>query len=468
MAGLSAEARAAKRARGAFYTPAPLVDFLVAVAAGLGIAPRRILDPACGDGRVLAACREEWPSAELVGWDLDPGAVAATRARGIHAEQRDGLLEGDGAFDLVIGNPPFLGQLQGSTVMAPGRSEALRARFPGVIGAYTDPAAVFLWRAAELAPAVVLVQPLSTLAARDGRAIRAGLGPRLRALWIAGAPVFEHTNVAVCVVGLGPGEAPEHGPIPRRVPLRRWVGPGFTPLVDAATAPSADTWSPLLPEGFGLPSFTETSAGTLGSIATATADFRDEYYALASHVREAEPGDLPLVVSGHVDPGVCLWGTSSVRLNKRAWRSPAVPPDTVLPGRLAGWIARRRVPKVLLATQSRVLEAFADVDGAYLPVTPVVTVQPHDPRDLWRVLAVLLSPFATAWALREYGGTGMSGGAVKLAARQVCLLPLPGHTAPWDHAAARLEGGDLDICAEMDVAYGVELAGWYGGRAGGA
>lgn len=454
VAGLSAEARAAKRAQGAFYTPAPLVEFLVAVADGLGSAPRRILDPACGDGRVLAACRARWPGAELVGWDLDPGAVAATRALGIQAEQVDGLLEGGGTFDLVIGNPPFLGQLQGATVMAAGRSEALRARFPGVLGAYTDPAAMFLWRAAELAPVVVLVQPLSTLAARDGRAIRAGLGPRLRALWIAGAPVFEHTNVAVCVVGLGQGDAP----------VQRWVGPGFRPLADAAAAPSADTWSPLLPEGFGLPAFTEQSYGTLGDLATATADFRDEYYALAANVREAQPGDLPLVVSGHVDPGVCLWGSGSVRLNKQPWRSPAVPPDTVLPGRLAGWIARRRVPKVLLATQSRVLEAFADVEGAYLPVTPVVTVQPHDARDLWRVLAVLLSPFATAWALREYGGTGMSGGAVKLSAKQVCLLPLPRHTAPWDHAAARLQAGDLDIHAAMDEAYGVELSGWYAGR----
>jgi len=456
VAGLSAEARAAKRARGAFYTPAPLVAFLVEVAAALGDAPRRVLDPACGDGRVLAACREKWPSAELVGWDLDPGAVEATRARGIPAEQRDGLLEGEGVFDLVIGNPPFLGQLQGNTVMAPGRSEALRARFPGVLGAYTDPAAMFLWRAAELAPAgvVALVQPLSTLAARDGRAIREALGPRMRGLWIAGAPVFEHTNVAVCVVGLGPGDAP----------LRRWVGPGFTPLADAAAAPSADTWTPLLPEGFGLPSFTEQSAGTLGNVATATADFRDEYYALAATVREAQPGDLPLVVSGHIDPGVCRWGSTSVRLGKQAWRSPAVPPDTVLPGRLAGWIPRRRVPKVLLATQSRVLEAFADADGRYLPVTPVVTVQPADPRDLWRILAVLLSPLATAWALREYGGTGMSGGAVKLSAKQVCLLPLPRHTAPWDHAAARLQAGDRDIHAAMDEAYGVELSGWYAGR----
>ena len=31
-----------------------------------------------------------------------------------------------------------------------------------------------------------------------------------------------------------------------------------------------------------------------------------------------------------------------MRLHKQRWRSPAIPADTVLPGRLAGWIARRR------------------------------------------------------------------------------------------------------------------------------
>lgn len=475
--------RGARRARGAFYTPPALVEFLVDVAARLGGTPRRILDPSCGDGRVLAACRRRWPDADLVGWDIDPDAVAATRGFGIPAELRDGLLDGmsefaplqirttinqnvsgrgvderDSTFDLVIGNPPFLGQLQGSTVQTPERAKALRARYPE-LGAYTDTAAMFLLRASQLAPVVVLVQPISTLAARDAEAIRASVGPRLGALWVARARMFEDAGVEVCVVGLRGSEVSGE--------LLRWVGPQFEALPPLSERTEGTTWSPLIPEGFGLPAFNPATSGTLGDLATATADFRDEYYALAEHVREAEPGDIPVIVSGHIDPGVCLWGQTTVRLNKRAWTRPAVPPDTVLPGRLSGWVRRRTVPKVLLAAQSRVLEAIADPEGRYLPVTPVVTVQPHDAADVWRLLAVLLSPFATAWALREYGGTGMSGGAIKLAAKQVCRLPLPENEAAWARAAARLKADELDVTAEMDAAYGVDLAGWYRERASG-
>jgi hypothetical protein len=385
-----------------------------------------------------------------------------------------------GGFDLVIGNPPFLGQLQGSTVQTPERAKALRARYPE-LGAYTDTAAMFLLRASQLAPVVVLVQPISTLAARDADAIRASVGPRLGALWVARARMFEDAGVEVCVVGLrgpdltlptypfllrnltekGRSEVLEKGEV------LRWVGPRFEVLPPLSERAAGTTWSPLIPEGFGLPAFNPATSGTLGDMATATADFRDEYYALAEFVREAESGDIPVIVSGHIDPGVCLWGQTTVRLNKRAWTRPAVPPDTVLPGRLSGWVRRRTVPKVLLAAQSRVLEAIADTDGRYLPVTPVVTVQPHDPADVWRLLAVLLSPFATAWALREYGGTGMSGGAIKLAAKQVCRLPLPANEAAWARAAARLKAGELDVTVDMDAAYGVDLAGWYRERASG-
>ncbi len=460
--------RTTQREHGAYYTPPALVQFLVDVATLLGaggsarFAPRRILDPSCGDGRVLAACRGRWPGAALQGWDIDPAAVEATRALGIPAELRDGLLGPDDGVrhDLVIGNPPFLGQLQGSTVQTPDRAKALRERFSGMLGAYTDTAAMFLLRASEVGQVVVLVQPISTLAARDAADIRGALGPRLGALWVSRARMFEDAGVEVCVVGLNPAGAPAS-------PLLRWVGPDFAALPPLLECPPGATWSPLIPEGFGLPAFEPVTSSTLADLATATADFRDEYYALSEHVREAEPGDQPVIVSGHIDPGLCLWGEATVRLNKRAWVRPAVPPGTVLPGRLGGWVARRSVPKVLLAAQSRVLEAFADPDGRYLPVTPVVTVQPRNRADVWRVLAVLLSPFATAWALREYGGTGMSGGAIKLAAKQVCRMPLPAVGEAWDRAAARLQAGELHIAAEMDAAYGVDLAGWYSGRANG-
>ena len=51
---------------------------------------------------------------------------------------------------------------------------------------------------------------------------------------------------------------------------------------------------------------------------------------------------------------------------------------------------------VLTARSADLLEAIADPEGQYLPVTPVVSVTPTHVEDVWRVLAVLLSPFASA------------------------------------------------------------------------
>ncbi len=484
--------RTARRSHGAWYTPPALVDFLVEVAARLlpaapPGAPLRILDPSCGDGRVLAACQKRWPNAEIHGWDIDPAALAeaAVNAVGARLEHRDVLgsaisSASSYAFDLVIGNPPFLGQLRGDTVLSEDRARALRARFPGGIGAYTDTAAMFLRIAADLAATVVLVQPVSTLASRDAAPIRAHLAPKLAAIWVANAKMFPDALVDVCVIGLAPALLPAKGAAAAPPELLRWCGPTFTALpagsrlsarpsadADNATADASGTWSPLIPEGFGLPTFNAQTSGTLADLATATADFRDEYYALAGLVREALPGDIPVIVSGHIDPAQCLWGKTKVRLHKQAWIGPAIPGDTVLPGRLAPWIPRRRVPKVLLATQSRVLEAIADPEGQYLPVTPVVSVTPTQVEDVWRVLAVLLSPFASAWALEQYGGAGFTGGAIKLAAKQVCRIPLPANLAAWDKAAAMLRDahtGPSDIRAEMDAAYGVRLRDWYATR----
>jgi hypothetical protein len=94
------------------------------------------------------------------------------------------------------------------------------------------------------------------------------------------------------------------------------------------------------------------------------------------------------------------------------------------------------VPKVVVATQSRVVEAAVDRDGAWIPSTPVISLTaPADRLD--HVAAALLAPPATVWALRRFAGAALATGAVKLAARQVLELPLPEPGDDWD-AAARL------------------------------
>ncbi len=121
--------RVERKRRGAWYTPPAVVDLLVdqAVVPALDDAARRgwpapvrVLDPACGDGRVLAAasvaaarCGAPPGALELIGIELDASTAAQARLTVPEAriEVGDGRsADPGGSFDAVVGNPPYLGQ----------------------------------------------------------------------------------------------------------------------------------------------------------------------------------------------------------------------------------------------------------------------------------------------------------------------------------------------------------------------
>jgi hypothetical protein len=84
--------------------------------------------------------------------------------------------DGRPGFDAVVGNPPFLNQLESATASGRGVNALHRALAQGTLRPYTDISAAFLYRAAQLTSPggyVGLVQPQSLLAARD-----AGADPR--------------------------------------------------------------------------------------------------------------------------------------------------------------------------------------------------------------------------------------------------------------------------------------------------
>ena len=117
---------------------------------------------------------------------------------------------------------------------------------------------------------------------------------------------------------------------------------------------------------------------------------------------------------------------------------------------LAAWMRERLRPKVLLATQTRVLEVVVDPDGSMVPSTPVVAV--HAPADqLWSVAAVLAAPSTAAWALARVAGAGLHPDAIKLSASQVGSVPLPTNRRAWEQGA-RLA---------RDVAAASDATGWH-------
>jgi hypothetical protein len=458
---------ARRRELGAVYTPVDVAERLVRLALdGLAGSPV-VCDPSCGDGVfLLAAGRalgdrgiDRATVARSLLWGCDIDADAVDRARravidwsgvdpGEHLAVDDGLTIGarmGRRFDAVVGNPPFLNQLERATV----RRSALPDALAGVARPYTDTAWLFLVAACDLVRdggRVVLVQPQSLLAARDAAPVRALIGERLEGLWWCDDGVFD-ASVHVCAPVLGTG----------RGRVRRWTGRDARP-VSAAARPSGSTWGSLVAADVPCVDLS-ADHGTLADVAIATAGFRDEFYGLAPHIRDEPEGDRPLLVtSGLIDVGGISWGQRLTRFNGARYLHPRVDVDA-LDGRLGRWVRDRLHQKVVLATQTKVLEAAVDVHGTWVPSTPVIAIQPRRPDDLWRIAAVLVAPAVSAWAARAYAGAGLAPKAIKLSATQALGIPLPANGAAWDAAAASLRDADIDAAASaMDDAYGTRQA----------
>ena len=493
---------------GVHYTPAPVARRLAELTIGADRAAT-VCDPAVGGGAFLLAAAEhlltlgvgpgEIVSERLFGIDIDPVAAAVSRvalelwaaARGVEATVPDGhvvcadtlqagatAFAGEGTFDVVLGNPPFQSQLGASTARSASTSAALRERWSVDAGPYADTAAWFVLAGLEMvAPGgvVAFVEPQSLLVAADAAPIRdfASSVADLEGLWWGGRDVFA-ADVAVCAPFLrrrGPIDAVD----PR--PVARWEGPDVVP-VESAPAITGSSWGPLVADLLGVPPVTPTTAGTVGDVATATAGFRDEYYAVTSNLVDSMDGDGPrLVTVGMIDPLHDRWGGGSFRIAGERWQYPRVDMAALADEapRIAAWVSDRLVPKVMVATQTKVVEVVVDEVGDMVPSTPVVAV--HAPEDrLWHLAAVLVSSVVSAIAFARVAGAALSSQTIKLSAKQVLDLPLPPQGSDWDDAAAAARAaavaqttderlGHLEALGRaMNLAYGVDddtLLGWW-------
>lgn len=107
-----------RRAIGAVYTPAGIVESMVGWAATQST-PTRVIDPGAGSGRFIIAVGTIFPEAELVAIDTDPAALLVLRANAgvlgfsgrlkVHCADyrkvQPGRIQGR---TLYIGNPPYV------------------------------------------------------------------------------------------------------------------------------------------------------------------------------------------------------------------------------------------------------------------------------------------------------------------------------------------------------------------------
>ncbi len=447
-----------RKRTGAWYTPPALVAHVVAQTVGSlssrVVAPGsvvRVLDPACGDGRFLFEAARVIRAAggvpELAGVDIDLGGLRSVcSSECVEAIEADALTYdwGSRRFDVVVGNPPFLSQMASATARA-GRSA-----FGG--GPYADAAADFLALAVRLARpdggCVGLVLPVSLLTARDAGPIRAETlrNASMRWFWSSTDHVFD-AMVRVCAIGVEVGAA--------ALPVQRSGGVSFDPVapvvVDAGTA--NDHWGALIADSLGMPTIPPiTASGTIADHALVTANFRDQYYGLVGAVDDNVDGP-PLITTGLIDVATCHWGSRPTRFAKQRFEAPRVDCARLVPF-MQRWAERCLVPKVLVATQTHILEAVADETGAWLPAVPVVRVVPRDASAVWSLAAVLTSPVASVVIGAQSVGSGLSATTIRVSQRTLGALAWP--IGDLSDAVVALRAGDTAACGRaVDAAYGV-------------
>ncbi len=562
-----------RRSLGSHATPPALARTLVELALDhLGRIPELIVDPSCGAGSFLLAAADALvgrgvPPAEvprrLAGCDIDPVALdhcrTAIRSWAVgHGVLADAFVSdavvadavvsevvghaavvGDGAecdatlvhvdplrqvspfhsrVDLVVGNPPFLAQRTSDTARSAQQRLELKRRF-GMLGGYTDDAAVFMLVAADLLcddAVMVLVEPQSVLSTRDSQEVRRRVlrDCDLVALWADDLRYFD-AEVDVCapvlrrrrsspqdagaarsavnlhwgadgtLVGHGPGPEPGASWAPllaaaMGVPVGPTPAPHAGPTGPAASSHHAGTGATVAPAGprgsaaslrhaatLWEPASSPHPAGTISDVASVAAGFRDEFYALAAAALvDGEDGWSGaadrLVTVGMID--VCrLDDQSPRRLGGRRVSAPRLDVDALERGapKVARWVQARRVPKVVVATQTKVIEAAADPTGTVIPVTPVLSVEPLaepapvpasgavgpvgsvSPLDVWHLLAVLSAPPLAAAVARLHAGSGLSIGSFRVSATTLRSLPLPLDRSAWAEGASIAEAAQL-------------------------
>lgn len=208
-----------RRAKGIYFSPAPLVETVVELA-GRWL-PRHgavnVIDPACGAGAFLAGARQAWPKAALFGADISKSPLAVCRERLPAAQLVVGnsltqavetlwpALASAPGYEVWLGNPPFQGR--SALLDDPARLKALLPaglRMPRGTS-LRDDYALFLLRAAERLREregmLVYVTPSSLLDAYAYGPLRKYLLSTLTLRHVVdlGPKVFADARVATCV-----------------------------------------------------------------------------------------------------------------------------------------------------------------------------------------------------------------------------------------------------------------------------
>ncbi len=432
----------------------------------------KIIDPACGDGNLLAAAAEylvEWLSSRidkfsenrlrgaivrrcLYGVDLQPQAVAAAERRLLalagdrtgrcvvlarHLRSADSLLANiesfwpnvanAGGFDAVVGNPPFV-DAETMARTAPERRTEYCARWQTARGNW-DLSVPFVELSVELARPggqVSLVLPNKLLSARYAAALRKHLRRfRLRALDdFSAMPLFDGADVYPIVMHIersapSDGDTIQTGGVAERNHAGNVPHEAFARLPDAA-------WHLLLSPRMAEYAKVWRQATPLGSLAQVSgAATVAEAYEMAGAIVDGGEGSArhPMVNTGTLRRFSHTWGRSPLRYLGQSYLRPAIA-RSELQARWPRRAAQAGAPKVIVAGISKELRAYFDARGELLAAKSTVVITSSQ-IDL-RLLAALLNSRWMSQLYRDhFGGLALQGGYLQFTTAHLRALPFP-------------------------------------------
>lgn len=383
-----------RRRAGAYYTPPELIRKLLDFALDPVIEElktnTKVCDLACGSGRFLVAACSRIASAtgcspaevaehQIFGFDNDPTAIEVCRLvlwlrTGFYPRcgirLADSLLDRsipDEQFDVILGNPPFGGVVDGR--IPPALARARPERFQE-LGGTADLSYYFFSLATKLLGKrgrIGMVMPRAFLSARSAVLVRRPAS--FQVLERSVPTVFEGASVNVCLVGYRARESEQDGTHQ--------------------------------PEGRPL---------TLELRASLTVS---EAYKIVPRVRDGHrKRGLKLVTTGLIEPRASKWGVARCRFLKSSFQYPRIVVTDLPPARAKQALR----PKLIVAGLSRTLECFLDSSAECVGSVGTYTIlHPKDDLEqLQHLMEYLHSPRVHNRLIEELGASALSGGNITL------------------------------------------------------
>lgn len=328
----------------------------------------------------------------------------------------------DGAFDVIVGNPPYIDS-EWMTKHWPHERRYCAERYSYASGNW-DIFCAFIGKAADLLRprgTLSMIVPNKLMTARYASSVRRYLLERGQVELIrdySAVPVFP---VAVYPIVFAFKQGTTGPTSYEKVTVRTRAKTAVGDAIAKELRIDGEEWR-FEGENIAGSSFVPLiKVARVNDAATVA-----EAYELKDLISDDfNPGeeDLKIVNSGTIDPYVHHWGEKKLRYLGRGLTHPVL-----LEADQGAYSARRvqqaRTPKILVANMTKRLEAIYDEDGKLLAAKSVNIVRPRC--NPWLLLAILNSDFMSRYYEQKFHGRKLSGGYLQIAPAALEQLPIPG------------------------------------------